>query len=354
MPAPDQNKKRKSLPLLCPIPPFTIDSCPGSLKDLRMTKPATPLEGKRIVVVGGTSGLGLSAVNAFISAGARIVSLGRELKQEPAGKKRSASLATPSEQSSVAQKSSRHLRVLYADATQPGSAQRAVAECVTAFGGVDGLYHVAGGSGRRWGDGPLHEITDEGWRLTLELNLTSVFYSNRAAVSQFLAQKTPGSILNLASVLAWSPSPRYFVTHAYAAAKSAIIGLTKSCAAMYAPNAIRFNALAPGLVDTPMATRAANDSEIMAFIRTKQPLDGGRIGEATDLDAAAIYFMSDHSKFTTGQVLGVDGGWSITEGQFLHRKSIAGRPRTAKRPESSTKKGRYKGTRFPPKKQRSA
>ena len=280
-----------------------------------MTKPAAALEGKRIVVIGGTSGLGLSAVNAFLSAGARIVSLGREIKQKPSGNKRSASLAISSQQSSVAQKSSRALRVLYADATQPDSAQRAIAECVTTFGGLDGLYHVAGGSGRRWGDGPLHEITDEGWSLTLELNLTSVFYSNRAAVSQFLTQKTPGSILNLTTVLASSPS-RYFVTHAYAAAKSAIIGLTKSCAAMYAPNAIRFNALAPGLIDTPMAKRAANDAEIMAFIRTKQPLDGGRIGEASDLDAAAVYFMSDNSRFTTGQVLAVDGGWSVTEGQF--------------------------------------
>jgi NAD(P)-dependent dehydrogenase (short-subunit alcohol dehydrogenase family) len=65
-----------------------------------------------------------------------------------------------------------------------------------------------------------------------------------------------------------------------------------------------------------MAQRAANDETILKFIHTKQPLDGGRIGQASDLDAAAVYFMSDGSRFVTGQVLSVDGGWSVSEGQI--------------------------------------
>jgi len=65
-----------------------------------------------------------------------------------------------------------------------------------------------------------------------------------------------------------------------------------------------------------MARRAAGDEAIMRFIQTKQPLEGGRIGQPADLDAAAIYFMSDASRFTTGQVLAVDGGWCVSEGQF--------------------------------------
>jgi NAD(P)-dependent dehydrogenase (short-subunit alcohol dehydrogenase family) len=166
------------------------------------------------------------------------------------------------------------------------------------------------------GDGPLHEITDEGWESTFRLNLTSLFYSNRAAVRQFLGQDSGGTILNMGSVLGHSPSPRYFSTHAYAAAKAAIVGLTTASAAHYASAGIRFNVLAPALVETPMSRRAANDPEILSFIRTKQPLDGGRIGQPSDLDAAAVYFMSDASRFTTGQVLAVDGGWSISEGQW--------------------------------------
>ena len=72
------------------------------------------------------------------------------------------------------------------------------------------------------------------------------------------------------------------------------------------------------LVETPMAQRAAQNDEIRQYIFTKQPLDGGRIGTATDLDAAVVYFLSDQSRFVTGQVLAVDGGWSVTEGQHPH------------------------------------
>ncbi|HEX3164603.1 MAG TPA: SDR family oxidoreductase, partial [Chitinophagaceae bacterium] len=61
--------------------------------------------------------------------------------------------------------------------------------CIEEFGSFDGLYHVAGGSGRKFGDGPLHELTMEGWNKTLELNLTSLMLSNQAAVKKFLEQK---------------------------------------------------------------------------------------------------------------------------------------------------------------------
>ena len=74
--------------------------------------------------------------------------------------------------------------------------------------------------------------------------------------------------------------------------------------------------LAPALVATPMSERAQNDLRILAYIAAKQPLDGGRIGQPADLDAAAVYFMSDQSKFVTGQVLAVDGGWCVSEGQY--------------------------------------
>jgi NAD(P)-dependent dehydrogenase (short-subunit alcohol dehydrogenase family) len=161
----------------------------------------------------------------------------------------------------------------------------------------------------------LHEITDEGWSYTLEENLASLFYSNRAAVRQFLQQGGGGSVLNMGSVLGVSPSARYFATHAYATTKAAIIGLTRAAAAYYAKDNIRFNVLAPALVATPMSERAQSDPAIMEFIKTKQPLDGGRIGQPGDLDGAAVYFMSDDSKFVTGQVLAVDGGWCVSDGQ---------------------------------------
>jgi NAD(P)-dependent dehydrogenase (short-subunit alcohol dehydrogenase family) len=140
--------------------------------------------------------------------------------------------------------------------------------------------------------------------------------SNQAAVRQFKELGQSGTILNMGSVLGFSPSPKYFVTHAYAAAKSAVIGFTKSIAAYYAKDNIRVNLLAPALVETPMSERASKDETILEFVKTKQPLDGGRNGRPEDLDGAAIYFMSDASKFTTGQTLYVDGGWELSEGQY--------------------------------------
>ncbi len=258
------------------------------------------LAGKRIVVIGGTAGLGLSAVKAFVASGARVVAVGLKPETVAAAQREVVGAAT----------------MMCGDATSAETAVSAVAKAVAGVGGLDGLYHVAGGSGRRWGDGPLHQISDEGWEATFKLNLTSLFYSNRAAVRQFLAQGAGGTILNIGSVLGFSPSHAFFATHAYAAAKAAVEGFTKSCAGFYAAQGIRFNVLAPAVTDTPMAQRAVNDEAILAFLKTKQPLRGGRIGHPADLDAAAVYFMSDASNFTTGQLLAVDGGWSVSEGQI--------------------------------------
>lgn len=258
------------------------------------------LAGKSIVIVGGTTGLGLAAARAVLAAGARVVVVGRSADSARRALTELGPLA----------------RAFEGDATHADTAARAIDLALSAHGRFDGLYHVAGGSGRSLGDGPLHEITDQGWRGTLEWNLDSLFYSNRAAVRQFLRQGTGGSVLNMGSVLGFSPSPRHFATHAYAAAKSAIIGFTRALASYYAGQGIRFNVVAPALVETPMARRAAQDKKISRFIATKQPLDGGRIGRPEDLDGALVYLLSDASSFVTGQVLAIDGGWSVSDGQY--------------------------------------
>ncbi|HEX5150538.1 MAG TPA: SDR family oxidoreductase [Parafilimonas sp.] len=261
---------------------------------------AKNLSNKKLVIIGGTTGLGLSAAKAFVENGAQVVTVGRNEEHAAEAKNILGENA----------------EVISGDAVQPSTAIYAIDTCIKQFGSFDGLYHVAGGSGRKWGDGPLHELSLEGWNKTLELNLTSLMLSNQAAVKKLLELQKAGSVLNMGSVLGYSPSPQYFSTHAYAAAKSAIIGFTKSIAAYYAKNDIRVNVIAPALVETPMAQRAAKDDEILSFIKTKQPLDGGRIGHPSDLDGLAVYFMSDLSRFTTGQVIAVDGGWTVSEGQF--------------------------------------
>lgn len=258
------------------------------------------LAGKRLVIIGGTTGMGLSAAKAFVANGARLVVVGRK------GESAAEANAMLGE----------HVETIVGDAVLPETAHEAISVCICKFGGFDGLYHVAGGSGRKLGDGPLHELTLDGWNKTMDLNLTSLMLSNQAAIRQFLKQQTAGTILNMGSILGYSPSPKYFSTHAYAAAKSAVIGFSKSIAAYYAASNIRINVIVPALVETPMAKRAADNEAIQSFIKTKQPLEGGRIGHASDLDGLAVYFMGDQSKFTTGQVIAVDGGWSVSEGQY--------------------------------------
>jgi NAD(P)-dependent dehydrogenase (short-subunit alcohol dehydrogenase family) len=274
--------------------------------------PRPLLKGKVLVIIGGTTGLGFSAARAFLEHQARVVVVGRN----------------PDNVKVAQREIGRRGRALCGDATDPKTAVEAVSLARRLFDGFDGLYHVAGGSGRPFGDGPLHQLSDEGWHGTIDLNLSSLIFSNRAAVRQFLQQRTGGSILNISSVLGDSPSPVYFPTHAYAAAKSAVSGFTKAVAAYYAAFNIRCNVLAPGLVATPMARRAAADKKILKFIESKQPLAGGGIGKPEDLDAAAVYFMSDGSRFTTGQVLAVDGGWSMSEGQITPQR---GRVRCSRR-----------------------
>src|SRR5690349_12458855 len=149
------------------------------------------LKNKNLVIIGGTTGIGLSAAKAFIEQGAKVVVAGRNEQNVEQAK---AALG-------------KNAAALCADARRTE----------TALNGFDGLYHVAGGSGRKMGDGPLHELSLDGWNQTLELNLTSLMLSNQAAIKKFLELKKGGTILNIASVLGFSPSPLYFSTHAYTA-----------------------------------------------------------------------------------------------------------------------------------------
>jgi NAD(P)-dependent dehydrogenase (short-subunit alcohol dehydrogenase family) len=258
------------------------------------------LQEKVIVIIGGTTGLGLDAARRCIEEGASVVVVGRD----------------PEHTEQAAELLGQHGRAMSADATEVGTTEMAISLAVEHFGSFTGLYHVAGGSGRRFGDGPLHDITEEGWMKTIHWNLDSVMYSNRAAVKYFLNENRSGVILNMSSVLGFSPSPKYFGTHAYAAAKAAVIGFSKSIASYYATNDIRVNVIAPGLVETPMSQRAFSDEHIMKFITTKQPLQGGALAQPSDLSGTVIYLLSDQAKLVTGQTIAVDGGWSVTEGQY--------------------------------------
>ncbi len=256
------------------------------------------LQGQTILIVGGTGGLGASATAACLAAGAHVVAVGRN-------QQRAKQLTRQHDTGS--------LDIVIGDAGDPTTATRAVERAVSVFGRLDGLYHVAGGSGRSFGDGPLHQMPPAAWKRTLELNLDSATWSLQAALSHWMQHQQGGSALLMSSALARHPAPNFFATHAYAAAKAAIEGLVRTTAAYYAPYNIRINALAPALVETPMSTRACQDATIRDYVHLRQPLDGGRVGTTDDLDDAVVYFLSPQSRFVTGQVLAIDGGWSVCD-----------------------------------------
>lgn len=259
------------------------------------------LHGKRCLIVGGTTGLGLAAAARFLDEGAHLVISGRSAESG------AAALEALRGKGPVAFRA--------CDAADAEQVAGLFVQASENLGGLDVLYHVAGISGRRHGDGPLHECTDVGWQTTIDVNLRGVFLTNRAALQLFLRQRQQGVILNMASVLGFAPSPRYFDTAAYAASKGGIIALSRQAAARYASEGIRVNVIAPALIDTPMATRAVQDEAICAFLQTKQPLADGP-GRPEDCADAAVFLCSDEARLITGVVLPVDGGWCVSEGQY--------------------------------------
>jgi NAD(P)-dependent dehydrogenase (short-subunit alcohol dehydrogenase family) len=254
------------------------------------------LKDKCIIVAGGSSGIGAAAVNHFLKEGARVLSVG-----------------LPAE--GWQEERTDHKWSITMDLTSDQAVNDLPDICRSHFGSFHGLFHVAGGSGRKFGDGPLHELTDEGWEKTLSLNLSTMMRTNRSAIRALLDQKNGGSIVNLSTALVHHPAPTYFTTHAYAAAKAAVNGLSTATAAYYAEHNIRINVISPGLTDTPMAQRAINNENILSYVRGRQQLSGGRAALPSDMVGMAALLLSDEASFITGQNIHIDGGWSISEGK---------------------------------------
>jgi NAD(P)-dependent dehydrogenase (short-subunit alcohol dehydrogenase family) len=171
---------------------------------------------------------------------------------------------------------------------------------------IDALVCAHGISGRPHGDGPVDTCTEAGWDLVLDANLKSVFLYAKAAIP-LLRRNGGGAIVTVSSVLGLVGGDEDFATHAYAASKAGLIGLTRAMAVHYAPDGIRCNVVAPGLIATPMSARAQADEHIRERLGELQPLTG-TFGTPEDVGAACAYLAT--APFVTGTVLTVDGGWT--------------------------------------------
>lgn len=252
----------------------------------------------KVCLIAGTTGIGGASARLFGREGARIVAVGRSRDHADALGR---DLATAGVENLV----------LAEDLAQAGAAERVHDAATARFGAVDVLFHVAGISGRKFGDGPLADCTDEGWDTVMAINLRAMMRLNRVCLRTWLAAGRPGVVLNMASVLGFAFVSQHFDTVAYATAKGAIISMSQHAAATYARHGIRINVIAPALVETPMAARATENPAIQELMRRKQPLTGRPLTDE-DCARAALYLCSDASAGVTGVVLPVDAGWCVS------------------------------------------
>ena len=248
------------------------------------------------IITGVGSGIGRAAARLFAAEGARVAGL--DVDADSGG----AVMAELREEHGAA-------RFVEADVSRRADVEAAVAETVEAFGRVDVLFNVVGVSGRKWGDGPVHECTEEAWDRVMDINLKSMFLCCKYGVSAML-ESGGGSVINLSSVLGMVGGDEDFATHAYAASKGGIISFTRGIASYYAPEDIRANVICPGLIATSMSRRAQSDPNITDRLSDLQPLTAS-FGAPEDVAEAALYLASDASGFVTGTVLPVDGGWTV-------------------------------------------
>jgi NAD(P)-dependent dehydrogenase (short-subunit alcohol dehydrogenase family) len=259
---------------------------------------ADRLAGKAVLVFGAGSsgpgwGNGKAAAVAYAREGARVACI--DLTEAAAG-----------ETARIIAEEGGEAIALAADATDAASVGAAVDAALRRYGQVDVLHNNVGATEM----GGPDELLEEGWRRAIELNVGSVYRTCRAVLPHMRARRS-GAIVNISSLAAirWLGYP-YF---AYSAAKAAVNQATVAIALQYAPEGIRANAIMPGLMDTPMiykqiAGQYASADEMVAARGRLVPL--GRMGDAWDVAAAAVFLASDEARFITGVCLPVDGGQS--------------------------------------------
>ena len=252
-----------------------------------MTAELFRLDGRAALVTGGAQGIGAACSFGIAEAGADVAILDR---QSPA-----AALAPILALGRGGLELTRDLA-----GTTPETAAEIIAACVERFGRLDILVNNAGIIRRA----PALDYPSADWEAVLDINLTSAFYLAQAAARHFVAAGRPGRIINVASMLSYQGG--VFVP-AYAAAKSALAGLTRALANEWAVHGINVNAIAPGYFATDVTAGIRADAEREAAVLSRIP--AGRWGQPDDLKGAAIFLASDASRYVHGTVLAVDGGW---------------------------------------------
>jgi len=246
------------------------------------------LSGKSGIVTGGARGIGREIARAVVAAGARVA----VLDQDGEGARRAAG------------ELGAEALGLAVDVTDERAVAAAFAEVAESFGRIDYLVNNAGIRHQE----PFVEHSLDVWRRTLEVNVTGTFICSQAAVRVML-EHGGGRIVNLAS-MAGELALRERA--AYNASKGAVVALTKSIAVELGGRGIYCNAIAPGVIETPLSAPYFEDERMVAILRENIPL--GRWGQVGEIAAPAVFLCSDAASFVQGATLFVDGGWVAGKG----------------------------------------
>ncbi len=249
------------------------------------------LTGKVSLITGGNGGIGFGMADALAEAGAGVCIWGTNATKNAA----------------AVEKLKRHGGKVHAqivDVASEAAVEAAFAETVKVMGKVDNCVANSGVSGR--GSKSFMEITADEWRRVLSVNLDGVFFTFRAAARHMVERGEGGSLVAMASTAAIEGAAR---SEHYAASKGGVVSMVRALAVELARYKITANSILPGWIETAMTANAFNNEKFAGNVKPRIPVR--RWGVEQDFGPVAVYLASDATKYTTGQSIVIDGGYTL-------------------------------------------